>query len=315
VGSSLIFDHELPKKGKLAGAVTSGFISGGIVAGCASGDPTFIGAVTIGAAAGGIGAVAGSVLEQKLDYGKVNPGKVVADGAAGVGGGLLGAGLGKALGGMLGTGTIRWPNGLSYDIDLNGMIALVMSYTDIEQKALTMAGLMAAGTSLQIQLANGLAMAVQRGSNDSDPATKMAAEEASANGQPPTTSPSRQRNSKRRQYMGQNPNKSSSTYKDVIERMRAEGKLIGEGTDAMVKASDGTWIPIMQAELCHQYDAMLWWNNFGKFCGPKHPKVREFMLDGKNYILDKPGLNRSAGAKLKGIGYDPPEINSGTLVD
>jgi len=177
VGSSLLFDGELPTQGKVAGAVTSGIVSGGIVAGCASGDPTFIGAVAIGAAAGGLGAAAGSVLEQGIDHGKVDPGKVIHDGVIGAAGGLIGAGLGKAIGGSVGNGSLRVPTGMAPAVNLNGTLTYVLTHTDIQQKALVMAGVMAAATQLTAQAARGLAMAVQGGSNG-DPATEMPAKEA-----------------------------------------------------------------------------------------------------------------------------------------
>jgi hypothetical protein len=230
------------------------------------------------------------------------------DGVIGAAGGLLGAGLGKALGGSVGNGSLRVPTGMAPAINLNGTLTYVLTQTDIQHKALVMAGAMAAATQLTAQAARGLAMAVQGGSNGDDPATEMAEAEAKANDTKSASSPSRQRSSKRRQYMGQNPNKRSTTYRDVVEKMQKEGKVVGEGEKMMVQASDGTWIPIAEAELCHQIDAMKWWKEFGKLWGPKHPKVREFMLDPSNYVLDKIGLNRSAGAKLKGIGYDPPEL-------
>jgi hypothetical protein len=179
VGTSLLFDGELPTQGKLAGAVTSGIVSGGIAAGFASGDPTFIGAVAIGATAGGLGAVAGSVLEQGIDHGKVDPGKVMHDGVIGAAGGLLGAGLGKALGGSVGNGSLRVPTGMAPAINLNGTLTYVLTHTDIQQKALVMAGVMAAATQLTAQAARGLAMAVKGGSNG-DTATEMAAKEAAA---------------------------------------------------------------------------------------------------------------------------------------
>jgi hypothetical protein len=37
----------------------------------------------------------------------------------------------------------------------------------------------------------------------------------------------------------------------------------------------------------------------------KHPRVREFMKNPDNYTLDKKGINRSVGAKLKDQGYLP----------
>jgi hypothetical protein len=63
-------------------------------------------------------------------------------------------------------------------INLNGTLTYVLTHTDIQQKALVMAGVMAAATQLTAQAARGLAMAVQGGSNGVDPASKMAAEEA-----------------------------------------------------------------------------------------------------------------------------------------
>jgi hypothetical protein len=117
----------------------------------------------------------------------------------------------------------------------------------------------------------------------------------------------RQRNTLRRQYMGQKPKTNGPTYRAIVERMRAEGKIVGEGADAKVLASDGTWIPLDEAELSHTKDAMRYWNETGKYWGERHPKVRDFMLDPDNYVLDKPGPNRAAGAKLKDVGYDPPD--------
>ncbi|MBX9679223.1 MAG: SEC-C domain-containing protein [Gemmataceae bacterium] len=119
--------------------------------------------------------------------------------------------------------------------------------------------------------------------------------------------PSRQRNGKRREYMGQNPNKDSSTYDAVVARMRQEGKIVGEGADAKVLASNREWIPLKSADLSHAHDAVKWWNEVGRFTGPKSPEVRKFMTDPNNYTLDLPGANRSAGARL-GQRYLPPEV-------
>ena len=117
---------------------------------------------------------------------------------------------------------------------------------------------------------------------------------------------SRQRNGKRREYMGQNPNKSSTTYRDVVDRMRQEGKIVGEGENAKVLTSSGEWIPLKDADLSHTQDAVKYWNEVGRFTGAKSPEVRDFMTNPNNYFLDKSGLNRSAGGKIK-EGYLPPE--------
>jgi hypothetical protein len=106
--------------------------------------------------------------------------------------------------------------------------------------------------------------------------------------------------------MGQNPNKRSSTYDAVVERMRQEGKIVGEGENAKVLTSSGEWIPLKDADLTHVKDAVKWWNETGRFTGAKSPQVREFMMNPGNYILDKPGLNRSAGSRIK-EGYLPPK--------
>lgn len=65
-------------------------------------------------------------------------------------------------------------------VNLNGSLTYVLTHTDIQQKAIVMAGVMAATTQLTAQAARGLAMAVQSGFNGCDPATEMAAKEASA---------------------------------------------------------------------------------------------------------------------------------------
>lgn len=124
---------------------------------------------------------------------------------------------------------------------------------------------------------------------------------------PADKGPARQRNGKRREYMGQNPNKESSTYDAVVTRMREEGKIVGEGADAKVLASNGEWVPLKSADLSHAHDAVKWWNDTGRFTGPKSPEVRKFMTDPDNYTLDLPGANRSAGAKLRQR-YLPSEV-------
>ena len=92
--------------------------------------------------------------------------------------------------------------------------------------------------------------------------------------------------------------------------MRREGKIKTVNGKDYVQASDGTWIPLEEAELSHIKDAVKWWNEIGKYWGPKHEKVREFMTDPKNYTLDKPGLNRSGGGQLPDR-YDPPDPRPG----
>lgn len=122
---------------------------------------------------------------------------------------------------------------------------------------------------------------------------------------------SRQRASKRRLYMGQNPKKTSTTYKDVLARMERDGEIHERGGIRGVLAADGEFVPLDKADLVHRTDAMKWWNTEGKYWGAKHPKVLEWMADPHNYTIGKPGPNRSAGAKLKDIGYDLPDPRPG----
>jgi hypothetical protein len=72
-------------------------------------------------------------------------------------------------------------------VNLNGTLSYVLTHTDIQQKAIVMAGAMAAATQLTIQAARGLAMAATSGSNAYDPAKDMA-ERESEEVDPSTTS-------------------------------------------------------------------------------------------------------------------------------
>lgn len=126
---------------------------------------------------------------------------------------------------------------------------------------------------------------------------------------------SRQRNGKRREYLGENPRKDSSTYNDVVDRMRQEGKIVGEGAEAKVKTSDGRWLPLDSPELdfVHLEDAVAYWNTTGKYWGAKHPEVRKWMTDQSKYTIDVRGPNRSGGATLGngGTTYDLPDPRLG----
>lgn len=117
---------------------------------------------------------------------------------------------------------------------------------------------------------------------------------------------SRQRSSKRREYMGQNPKKGSETYTKVLDRMRKDGEIVKKGNKEYVKNPDGSLTPLKKADLTHRRDAVDYWNKEGKYWGPKHDKVREWMTDPNNYTLGPKGANRSAGAKLKET-YEPPD--------
>jgi hypothetical protein len=72
-----------------------------------------IAVIGVGALAGGVGAAAGSIVEQGVDHGHVDPGKVVTDTVGGTIGGAVGAPVGHVLGKTLGNGTINIGGGMS----------------------------------------------------------------------------------------------------------------------------------------------------------------------------------------------------------
>ncbi|PIO91205.1 hypothetical protein CBI55_25800 [Pseudomonas syringae] len=110
----------------------------------------------------------------------------------------------------------------------------------------------------------------------------------------------------RTNYVGRTPGKNSKTGRTVIENMRKEGKIRGEGARMRFKSKDEKWYPIKEADMAHKTDAVTYWNTKGGYFGAKSPEVRQWMRDPKNYELEHFSTNRSAGAKLGQI-YRPPE--------
>ena len=106
--------------------------------------------------------------------------------------------------------------------------------------------------------------------------------------------------------MGSTPGKKSRTGREVIARMKLEDKIDETGKRFMY---EGEWYDIADADMAHKTDAVKWWNETGRFTGPKSKTVREFMLDSKNYELQPYWINRSKGAKLK-ENYLPPVTDS-----
>ncbi len=125
----------------------------------------------------------------------------------------------------------------------------------------------------------------------------------------------------RSKYMGATPDKFSRTGAAVVERMRSEGQIVGEGpllrgnpNGLKLVGDDGTLINIdSKVDMAHRTDAVTWWNDVGRFFGPKSPEVRQFMLDPDNYALQPSSINRSAGARL-GETYQPPAPPDFTLL-
>ena len=93
-------------------------------------------------------------------------------------------------------------------------------------------------------------------------------------------------------------------------RIRFNSK--GEPTHVWGKINkDGTkngWFKIEDADMGHLHDAVKYWNETGRKLGPRHPEVREWMRNPKNYELQHKSYNRSQGAGL-GETYLPPLVN------
>ncbi|WP_339705304.1 DUF4157 domain-containing protein [uncultured Kriegella sp.] len=131
--------------------------------------------------------------------------------------------------------------------------------------------------------------------------------------------------SKRRQYLGSTPRKSSSTGIEVKDRMRSEGRLRDnpltgrEEVLGPIRRSDGTieegWFDIDDADMGHHpVDAVDFWNDGdpgpppvrpGRESSPRSPEVRAWMTDSSNYELQHFGYNRSLGGQTSSR-YQPP---------
>lgn len=118
--------------------------------------------------------------------------------------------------------------------------------------------------------------------------------------------------SKRLKYLGSTPGKASRTGREVIDRMRREGKIrkIG-GEDQLIWTNPRTgkpeMYPLKDTDMGHYpVDAVTYWNTTGIKHGPKSQEVRDWMLDPKNYELQPSWYNRSEGAKL-GARYNDPK--------
>ena len=116
--------------------------------------------------------------------------------------------------------------------------------------------------------------------------------------------------SKRKEYLGATPGKSSRTGREVRERMRAEGTVRRNrrtGADEF-KAENGKWYPVDSPKTHmghHPKDAVDYWNDTGRHHGAKSKEVRDWMLDSKNYQFEYGPLNSSRGGATKSR-YQPP---------
>ena len=110
--------------------------------------------------------------------------------------------------------------------------------------------------------------------------------------------------SRRLRYMGKNPGKKSRTGRQVIERMRREGKITGKPPKEELRFTDPRTgatkkYPLSECDMAHEPTAAVsWWNQGGYKFGPKSPEARKFMLDPDNYELQPSWFNRSQGARM-----------------
>ncbi|WP_197994463.1 polymorphic toxin-type HINT domain-containing protein [Gimesia maris] len=112
--------------------------------------------------------------------------------------------------------------------------------------------------------------------------------------------------SKRLQYLGSTPGKNSATGRAVIDRMRADGRVMDTPAGTFVRDGDGTFYPLAEMDMGHNpTDAVRFWNTTGIQHCPKSPAVRQWMLDPNNYELQHFSRNRSLGAQLGETYIDP----------
>ncbi|WP_296136393.1 GH-E family nuclease [uncultured Tessaracoccus sp.] len=128
---------------------------------------------------------------------------------------------------------------------------------------------------------------------------------------------------KRKKYVGSTPSKWSDVGRHVLERMHDEDssqvKNMPKGSPdewtkeqlqrVKVRGEDGKWYPYSELDMGHYpIDAVVYWNNVGRFHGPQAPEVREWMNDPDNYLLQPGPINQSDGRIMgsSGFGYQPP---------
>ncbi|OEZ65950.1 filamentous hemagglutinin [Janthinobacterium sp. HH103] len=118
----------------------------------------------------------------------------------------------------------------------------------------------------------------------------------------------------RNTYMGRTPDKFSRAGSEVLERMRSDGMIVGDGpllrgnpNNLELVTPKGPVRIDETIDMAHRTDAVTWWNSTGRFFGSKAPEVRQFMLNSDNYMFQMRSENRSAGASL-GVTYLPPVL-------
>lgn len=148
------------------------------------------------------------------------------------------------------------------------------------------------------------------------PAQRRAAADAVDNISPEDWARHNKIKDKRRAYVGGTPGKDSATGRSVLDRMHSEGKVKGYNPDnpgdlsrVRVKGSDNKWYPLDDCDMGHvPVDAVAYWNNVGRFYGPRSPEVRDWMTDPDNYEIQPRVLNQGDGSIMSssGMRYQPP---------
>lgn len=128
---------------------------------------------------------------------------------------------------------------------------------------------------------------------------------------------------KRKKYVGATPSKWSKVGKGVLERMHEEDpsqiKNMPKGSPeewtkeqlsrVKIRGEDGKWYPYSECDMGHYpIDAVVYWNNVGRFHGAKAPEVIDWMNDPGNYLLQPGPINQGDGRIMgaSGFSYQPP---------
>jgi RHS repeat-associated protein len=109
---------------------------------------------------------------------------------------------------------------------------------------------------------------------------------------------------KRREYAGKTPGVNSRTGREVQKRMTEQGTF-DSGTKWFMSREDGKWYPIKEAHMAHETDVVRHWNRWARVFGARDDEIRNWMLNSKNYYLERGHSNTQAGARLNDR-YFPP---------
>lgn len=135
----------------------------------------------------------------------------------------------------------------------------------------------------------------------------------SLHGDQPSLLQSLKKKSLRLLYLGRTPSKYSAVGNKVVNRMRTENKIFGEGPllrgnpNNLHIINDDNSLTFIDhnVDMAHKQAAVSWWNSVGRQFGARSRQAREFMLDDSNYELQHRTQNRSEGGAMTER-YMPP---------